>query len=470
VIRLAAPPDLSPHERYGLETLVDLSRLLVVADPEADVVELRVADTPSITFDQLLSRGLTLERCDGIVTIGRAALSHVTGLAGAALERQSDATDRHDRVPSSSNALVTRRMERDVPVQRWADELASMVGEVAGRRPVRSLSPWPAGHRWAAAVTHDLDVVAGWPLFTLSRSAELLRAREWHRCGAVAAAAAGAVGHGPVDRGVRDLLDAEREVGVRGTWFMICGTPTPRTWWRGDITYRLESRQGRRLIELVRSGGHEIGLHGSFRTACDGARMQEERRRLSRMIGAPPAGVRQHFLRLRPGETHALMEAAGFMYDATLGFSDRNGFRTGTADVVPALGSTTRSALDTVPLVWMDRALSKYQHIEDPEAWVDDGLELAEISRAVGGLWVGLWHPNLVPALGFPDTPAALRRLLTTLAGWHPWFATLQEIVQWRRARRSTRATRVTAGGAVEVVTDTPAPWPVTLEDGKGRR
>ena len=470
MIRLAAPPDLSPYERYGLETLVDLSRLLVVADPAADVVELRVADTPSISFDQLLSRGLTLERGDGIVTIARATLSHITGLAGAALEQQSTVTDRHGRVPSAVNALVTRRMERDVPVLRWAEGLASTVGEAAGRRPFRLLSPWPLGRHWVAAMTHDLDVVTGWPLFTLSRSAELLRAREWRRCGAVVAAAAGAVGHGPVERGIRDLLEAEREVGVRATWFMICGTPTPRTWWRGDITYRLESPQGRRLLELVRSGGHEIGLHGSFQTAGDGTRIQDERGRLSRLIGAPPVGVRQHFLRLRPGETHALMEAAGFMYDATLGFSDRNGFRTGTADVVPALGGAARSALDTVPLVWMDRALSKYQHVEDPEAWVEDGLELAEISRAVGGLWVGLWHPNLVPALGFPDTPAALRRLLTTLAGWHPWFATLQEVVQWRRSRRSTHATRVTAEGGVEVVTDTPAPWPVTLEDGKGRR
>ncbi len=470
MIRLATPPDLAPHERYGLETLVDLSRLLVVADPAADVVELRVADTPSISFDQLLSRGLTLERCDGIVTIDRATLAHITGLAGAALEQQSNVIDRHGRVPSSVNALVTRGMERDVPVQHWADGLASTVGEAAGRRPVRVLTPWPHGRRWVAAVTHDLDVVAGWPLFTLWRSAELLRAREWRRCGAVVSAAARAVGQRPVERGVRDLLEAEREVGVRGTWFVICGTPTPATWGRGDITYRLESTPGRRLLDLVQTGGHEIGLHGSFQTARDGARMQEERRRLSRMIGAPPAGVRQHFLRLRPGETHALMETAGFMYDATLGFSDRNGFRTGTADVVPALGGGARSALDTVPLVWMDRAMSKYQHIEDPGAWVDDGLELAETTRAVGGLWVGLWHPNLVPALGFPDTPAALRRLLTTLAGWHPWFATLQEVVQWRRARRSTRATHVSAEGGVEVVTDTPAPWPVTIEDGKGRR
>src|SRR2546430_9989656 len=57
------------------------------------------------------------------------------------------------------------------------------------------------------------------------------------------------------------------------------------------------------------------------------------------------------------------------------------------------------------PFTWMDRALSKYRGIEDPAAWSKDALELATTARAVGGLWVGLWHPNLTPALGFPDAP-----------------------------------------------------------------
>src|SRR5256885_8202858 len=49
---------------------------------------------------------------------------------------------------------------------------------------------------------------------------------------------------------------------------------------------------------------------------------------------------------------------------------------------------------------WMDRALSKYRGVEDPERWVAAGLALARACRDVEGLWVGVWHPNLTAPLG----------------------------------------------------------------------
>src|SRR5438445_9574267 len=64
---------------------------------------------------------------------------------------------------------------------------------------------------------------------------------------------------------------------------------------------------------------------------------QSQRARLERLTGTPhpPQGVRQHFLRLRPGVTHRAMAAAGLAYDSSYGFADRNGFRLGVADVIP---------------------------------------------------------------------------------------------------------------------------------------
>ena len=95
------------------------------------------------------------------------------------------------------------------------------------------------------------------------------------------------------------------------------------------------------------------------------------------------------------------MAASGFSYDSTFGFPDRNGFRLGVADVVPRWNDAGASPipLDEAPFAWMDRALSKYRRIERPATWSEDALQLAATARAVGGLWVGLWHPNLTPAL-----------------------------------------------------------------------
>jgi hypothetical protein len=119
----------------------------------------------------------------------------------------------------------------------------------------------------------------------------------------------------------------------------------------------------------------------------------------------------------------------------------------------------------------MDRALSKYRGIEMPGTWAEDALALAATAREVGGLWVGLWHPNLTPALGFPDAPAAYGATIAGVLAESPFVATLETIVEWRRARRAVRATAIAPDGRVESTTPVPAtpPFQLRLEDGDDR-
>jgi peptidoglycan/xylan/chitin deacetylase (PgdA/CDA1 family) len=252
--------------------------------------------------------------------------------------------------------------------------------------------------------------------------------------------------------GIHTVLELERRAGVRSTWFILCGTPTVATVRAGDLTYSPESPRARYIIREAAAAGHEIGLHGSFATLDDDGRFVEQRARLATIAGVEPLGIRQHFLRMRPGATQKAMAHAGFRYDSTFGFSDRNGFRLGVGDVIPGWDPATGSRLDVdeVPMVWMDRALSKYQRIEDPARWVDDGLALASACRETNGIWVGLWHPNLTPALGYPGAPAAFASLLSGLAESEPHFTTLADAVRWRRSRRALRATGIRPDGAVD--------------------
>jgi peptidoglycan/xylan/chitin deacetylase (PgdA/CDA1 family) len=336
---------------------------------------------------------------------------------------------------------------------------------------VYRVAPWPGRHAWAAALTHDLDIVSGWPAFTGLRIAELLSAGEVRQAGAAVSAALAAVGRDPVGQGVARLLESERAAGLPTTWFVIPGRPTLRTWMAGDVTYRVDRGPARRLVRAIAAAAHEIAVHGSFATV-DGPdwSFADEARRLAAVSGTPVRGVRQHFLRFRPGETQRAMVAAGFAYDASYGFSDRNGFRLGVADVVPAWddASGRELALDEVPLVWMDRAQSKYGGIHDPERWVDDGLDLARACRAAGGLWVGLWHPNLTTPLGYPGAETARGRLLAELLAERPYVERLGTMVTWRRARRSVRAVRVSPDGRPELAAAVAWDGPLTLERGNG--
>lgn len=443
---------LLPSERFGLDVLIDLSRLLVAERSDCDLVRLTVVERDVAGGPAaVLTAEKALDRSEGEVRVTTAALRAITEIAGGGAEQRSTAADRHRRVPASENPLVAADRSRQPIVSLLAVELRRAAAAVAGRRPMRLLSPWPNGHRWAAALTHDLDVVEWWGLSPLLRIAELSRKGEWALTARVAHAAVRSTGHDPVSRGVHSLLQLEAHYGIAATWFVICGEPTFRSIVAGDVTYRPDAPATQRIISALAQAGHEIGLHGSFASGESAERLAAERRALDRLAGRPILGVRQHFLRMRPGITQRNMAQAGFEYDGTWGYADRNGFRLGVADVVPAWDASASAPLplDLLPLIWMDRALSKYAGVQDSERWVTDALELVRECRAVEGTWVGLWHPNSTEALGFPGAEPAFVRLLQTLAGDRPYFGSARKLVEWRRFRRSVRASRVTADGRV---------------------
>jgi len=473
VIRLSLLEGLTGVERFGLDLLIDLARVPPVEDASADVVRVLVAERDPGDPDvrTCIARDWYLERGDGTVRVPRVVLRRIADVATAAAEQRSGARDRYGRVPSSENLLVQNTLEADPVISRAAVRLRAAVIASAGRRPVALVAPWPDGKRWAAVVTHDLDVVALWPVFTLLRIAELSRKRELRRVGRTLRAALLAIGRDPVGRAVRSLLDDERSRGVVSTWFVLCGTPTFATMRAGDLTYHPEAPATAALLRELAARGCEINLHGSFGTTDRPELFAEQRGRLERLIGRPVLGVRQHFLRMDPGVTSQGMVAAGFRYDATYGFPDRNGFRLGVADVIPGWDAVAQRpiGLDEVPLCWMDRALSKYAGIEDPETWIAEAAALAEACQQVEGLWVGVWHPNLTPALGFPDAPRAFRALLDRLVAARPFVAPLSAVVEWRAARRSIRVHRLAPDGRIEARAPGHLSGQPALEDPTGR-
>jgi hypothetical protein len=462
---------LGPAERFGLDVLIDLSRLLVAERAECALVRLTVVERGSAGSAAAdLSPQAALERGDGEVRVTTAALRGVAEVAGGAIEQRSTATDRHGRVPASENPLVAAGQSRKPVVSILGLELRQAAIAVAGRRPVRLVAPWPDGHRWAAVLTHDLDVVEWWPLFPLLRMVELGKKGNWDLFARVARAARRNIGRDPVTRGVHSLLQLEAHHRIRATWFVLCATPTIRSMLAGDSTYRSNGPAARRILDALTHAGHEIGLHGSFATTDDAKAMMGQRRTLSRLADSPAEGIRQHFLRMHPGRTQRIMLEAGFEYDASWGFADRNGFRLGVADVVPAWDAKQEETLplDLLPLIWMDRALSKYGGVEEAGRWIEDARELARECKAVEGAWVGLWHPNTTEALGFPGAEPAFVSLLQALADGRPYFASAHKIVQWRRFRRSVRAGRVGADGRLFLSTAGGQRTVVAIEDEAG--
>lgn len=467
---------LSARERFALDHLVDGSAILRAVDGiGVPAVRLEVVDDRvQPALDSLARRPAdAFAHADGVVRLPRALLGTVTDL----LAQRTDLSaprDRHDRPRSEASALVQAGVERIPIVTGLAAALGRAVRAAARRGPLWAVAPWPGGARWAAALSHDLDVASLWPAFTLLRLGELLRKGDAGRAARVMAAAVRAVGD-PVRAGVDAVLRAEEGAHVRSTWFVISGTPTLRSVRAGDVTYRPESARVRGILDALTTAGHEVGLHGSLETVINGERFRAQRSRLEALTTLPCAGVRQHFLRRRVGHTERAMSGAGFRYDSTCGFADRNGFRAGAADVFPVWDAAHDApvGLEEVPFCWMDRAQSKYQGVEDPTRWIDEAMDLAAACAEVQGVWCGIWHPNLTPSLGFPGATDAFAGLVRRLADQGPWFASLDEIVRWRMGRRSLRVISVGDGAAPTVRGDETAlrlaGHPYVVVDGEGR-
>ena len=473
MLALTQDASLTPAERFALEVLVDLSTVLRCGTAGDVVRVVVVGDAHDVTSASLRGRAWGIAGGDGLVTLERSVLRFVADVVGAESEQRSTAADQFGRVPATDTRPVREGFEREPVVSAIANVLARTARAAAGRRAFRVVDPWPQGKQWAAALTHDLDVVEWWPAFTLLRIVELVRHGHLVRGARVIGAALNA-GRGPVVwSALSDVLETESRHGVRSSWFVLCGRPTIATARAGDLTYRPDAPAARRMFHAIHEAGHEIGLHGSFVTSDDHAQFGTQRSKLRALVKTEAIGVRQHYLRMRAATTPRGMTDAGFLYDSTYGFADRNGFRLGVADVVPLWDAErqTRVGLDEAPFTWMDRAMSKYQHIEDPKAWIDDALQIADRCREVNGMWVGIWHPNLAPALGFPGAPAAYARLVRELVSRDAYVAPLTELVEWRRTRRSLRGrvigeragVIVTAGGSETVA------HRFTIRDAAGR-
>jgi hypothetical protein len=191
-----------------------------------------------------------------------------------------------------------------------------------------------------------------------------------------------------------NLVQRATSDGFRSTIFVIS-----RRAHRRDANY--EPLQIAKQLRKAVPAGMGIGLHGSYRSVIEDRSLKEERQSLTQRTLLPVEGTRQHWLRFDTHENlFRQVEAARFLFDSTLGFSEVVGFRNGAAFPFPPYDFAKEAPCQflEIPLVVMDATLSA-----DPVSR-DNPLAVAtpvlDESRRWG--WGGislLWH-NPVEPLG----------------------------------------------------------------------
>jgi peptidoglycan/xylan/chitin deacetylase (PgdA/CDA1 family) len=299
----------------------------------------------------------------------------------ARLEDPAAPRDRHARFPGSASCLDPM----DPPLERL-------------RRALRLEPPRWGGARFAVALTHDVDTPWRWTGLGIRGSAARLRdeARDARIRPAVREARALAAvplhklrGTDPNWRFER-ILRIERARGANATFFVMAGHRHPADGAVPEAYERLRPL----LVETLLDGGAEIGLHGSYTAAADRERLAEEKGRLELLAGGV-LGQRYHYLRVDPHGNLASLQALGFRYDSSLGFSDRPGFRAGIAHPFRPWDLASDRPLDLVeiPLAVMDVTLAEERYLGLSATAAERYLrELVEWAAANGGGFAVLWH------------------------------------------------------------------------------
>jgi hypothetical protein len=183
-------------------------------------------------------------------------------------------------------------------------------------------------------------------------------------------------------------------------------------------------------IQTLKSTGCEIGLHG-IDAWLDSSKGSEELEEIRRITGTREIGVRMHWLYFNE-KSPATLERAGADYDSSVGYNETVGYRAGTTQAYKPLEV---SRLLELPLHVMDTALFYPAHLglSPAEARKRVGIIVDNVVR-LGGCVTVNWHDrSIAPERGWGDF---YLELVEELRDRGAWFATAAEAVAWFRKRR----------------------------------
>lgn len=315
-------------------------------------------------------------------------------------------------------------------------ELLQMVAKEMGL-PLMYKKLWPAGTNLAVALTHDVDILDKWFLYALFRIWTLLKRGNLKALVRMLLRLPGFLLKGNKSiLGIDLILEKEKKRGFNSTFFFLAGTPNMKSILGSDITYPVKKAES--AVQRVLNSQGEVGLHGSFNSFLNKEGLRKEKENLDELLPSFCVGIRQHFLYLKVSQTWRFQSDSNFLYDCTLGYPDRSGFRSGFALPFQPYDLQTDKEVG----IWeintnvMDQTYDKYDRKGKEQIRKEIGKLLSELEKANGGLLTLLWHTNVLEEFGFPDFLNLYEELLDELSRRKAFVSTGEGIVRFWSARK----------------------------------
>ncbi|MDD1776862.1 MAG: hypothetical protein LUQ65_01755 [Candidatus Helarchaeota archaeon] len=184
-------------------------------------------------------------------------------------------------------------------------------------------------------------------------------------------------------------------------------------------------------IQILKQNNKDIGLHGGFGTHNDAMKLKDEKEKLEKIIEQPVYGLRQHFLKFEFPTTWITQNEAKILYDTTVGFNDKVGFKIGIAlPFSPPGRDLTPLPLIELPLVIMDAAVWTGLKLTEETA-LQIIQQIRDIIKENHGLLTLLWHNNVLRMHG----GRIYKDILNLLVDQSVYIASGAEMAKWWQGR-----------------------------------
>lgn len=285
-------------------------------------------------------------------------------------EHLSAQRDRHDRFCGVNSGRTPESLRKPHlnAFSRFLVSMVTLLAEIGGFIVPIKKNPYH-GKSFALCISHDVDA------FDITRP-------EVH-C---------------FDR----ICQREEALGVRSSFYFCItsgkGYHPDKGFW--DPPYTIHDSGVTETMSTLIDRGNEIGLHGSYDSGSyrNGSTLFSEKQHLENLLQANVYGGRQHYLLFRDPDTWEAYEASGMLYDSSLGYHDRIGFRAGVAAPFRPLNLPKGRPFDLweLPLIVMDGALFEMETDLDSsdKKWsaMETMLSCLEKYNGAGGV---LWHQRV---------------------------------------------------------------------------
>ena len=304
-------------------------------------------------------------------------------------EYLSKNTDHHDRIIGKNSFLDKNGWLHQCIVERWSEKLISFLNsELSANFTIIK-------HPFRIVPTFDIDNTYAYKLKTgfrkyLSSIKDILKfdSRRLKERKEVLAG----------KKDPYDTFDYIKRIAERGYKVKLF-------WLLGDLSdydrnINWQNPYHQRLIQQM-SKVVSVGLHPSYKSNETLGVLNDEKKRLEKILGKEIKESRQHFLKIEHQKTFSSLLGAGFKDDYTIGFADVIGFRAGLSRPFPWFNFKLNrvSELTLHPFAYMEGTLHDYLHLSIEEAKEAVEKLLNEVDNC-GGDFICLWHNETIGDYG----------------------------------------------------------------------